>query len=78
MQVAISYVGGFHTNLKDFLEFAGDKTYSYKKHLKPIVDLGLISPGPIGGDHNSTKSLVHDYKTDITYINFWLGSKDPN
>ena len=84
LEVAIESIPSFHVEFDRFEKWLGEK-YSFRKHLKPLIKKGLISCSgiPKKGDlydsqqyrkiFDNTWGLVKDYKTNRSYVNFWLG-----
>jgi len=84
----VNSIPPFSVNFEKFQEFIGEP-YSYSKHLKPLVEAGLIFcidntlDGPYAtekyrGIFDSTTGTVKDYTTNEKFVRFWLGKGDPN
>ena len=87
LHVAVNYVPAFHAKLEDFVAFIGEP-YSFKKHLLPLIDAGLIACSGYSRDgFYSTTSykrafdgvwgLVKFFETGESFVQWWLGG-DPN
>ncbi len=76
LEVAVTYIPGFHIKQEDFEKRVG-KAYSYKKHLLPLVKENLIYCGDYERTDrklfDTTLGLVKDYELNISYVRFWLG-----
>lgn len=82
---AVNRIPDFHADYDAFVAFVKEP-YSFKKHILPLIELGLIScTGYSVDEHNyygtetykkildTTWGLVKDYKTGKSFVRYWLG-----
>ena len=80
-------VPAFECELSILEKFLGE-SYSFPKHMKPLVDQGMIYIRPyrdcfphsekLSKEHLEMHGLVKNYDTDVDYLHWYLGNKDPN